>query len=73
MLEPTVREERAQIDVFDPERLLGNPWVRVGAAVAVGFMAGYRGDSQVVRTGVRLMLTTAARALMHDALHRAGG
>ena len=58
-------------DSFDLGRILSSPWVRVGLAVGLGFLAGSRKDSALVKVGMRLAFTAAARSLLHDALDRA--
>ncbi|HVK73639.1 MAG TPA: hypothetical protein VM734_09970 [Kofleriaceae bacterium] len=65
------RRVQATREALDPTRLFENPWVRVGLAVVVGFAAGYARESQVMRIGVRMLLTAGVRHLLRDAFGRA--
>jgi len=66
-----LRDQEDGEDSFDLGRILASPWVRMGLAVGLGFLAGSRRDSALVKAGMRLAFTVGARSLLHDALDRA--
>lgn len=51
----------------DPRGWLVNPWARVGAAFAVGFLIG---RSEAVRSMAKAALGTAITTLVHQAVQR---
>lgn len=65
------RRVQATKDALDPAKLFASPWVRLGLAAVIGVAAGYARDSGPMKTGLRLILTAGARALLRDAIERA--
>jgi hypothetical protein len=61
------RVDRARA-ALSPARHLRNPWLRLGAAVVVGYAAGNASRSSALRTLSRRLVVFAATAIVRDVL-----
>jgi hypothetical protein len=67
-----VAELRMRIETarhaLSPSRYLQDPWLRLGAAVVVGYAAGAMTGSSAARAVTRRILVFAATAIVRDVL-----
>jgi hypothetical protein len=65
-----IREAR---EVLGPHGVIQNPWVRLGAALVIGYAAGRTGTAgTLARYGMRLALTAGVRSLLSSTFRSHG-